>query len=156
MLKIQPKQKLFWNQHTKRFKIEGGIQKKSVFWEGFPDLVEYLPEIVPEQVCHVELQFWLDILAVSHVHHLEKVKEEEEEMKEDDKVEMEGFQSSEGRTYLIGEYPLLLLVLVVLHHPGFEKTAVCKESCWVPDLLDEVLFGQDWPGTGLRAATTPS
>ena len=53
---------------------------------------------------------------------------EEEEMEEDDEVEMEGFKSSEGRTYLIGEYPLLLLVLVVLHHPGFKKTAVCKES----------------------------
>ena len=58
------------------------------------------------------------------------MKEEEEEMEEDDdEVEMEGFESSEGRTYLIGEYLLLLIVLVVLHHPGFEKTAVCKEGC---------------------------
>ena len=77
-------------------------------------------------------QFWLviTILAVSHVHHLEKVevKEEEEEMEEDNEVEMAGFESSEGRTYLIGEYPILLLFLVVLHHPGFEKTAVCKEG----------------------------
>ena len=96
-------------------------------------------------------QFWLviTILAVSHVHHLEKVevKEEEEEMEEDDEAEMEGFESSEGRTYLIGEYLLLLIVLVVHHHPGFEKTAVCKEDCSVLDLLDEVLVcGDDETG----------
>ena len=78
-----------------------------VFWEGFPDLVEYFPELVPKSRSDVlSCQFWLviTILAVSHVHHLEnvEVKEEEEEMEEDDEVEMEGFKSSEGRTYLIG------------------------------------------------------
>ena len=47
-------------------------------------------------------QFWLVITmkAFFHVHHLEKVevKEEEVEMEEDNEVEMEGFESSEGRT----------------------------------------------------------
>ena len=47
-----------------------------------------------------------------------KLKEEENKMEEDDEVEMEGFKSSEGRTYLIRDYPLLLLALVVLRHPG--------------------------------------